>query len=219
MPLTQMQQKKLLRKNASLDGYKSEFLYKAMKELDNPELTERIKKEFNSKKRKEEILCGAWENLNSIEGKIAKEFFGIRNREDIDKRIKDMRNKKTTASAESKVFAYNGQVITASSKQEAIQKIINKQFKPGIEVGVSLKTLWEETKKHKTDFGYLLDTKEKGYYDLKFPADGQILCEDGEKCTIKSINNKGDITLLNNNGIDETEFTLSKKESDIALFR
>jgi hypothetical protein len=126
-------------------------------------------------------------------------------------------SKAVTGSAESKVFAYKGQIITANSKQEAIQQIVaGKKFKPGNEVGVSIKILLDTTKKHKTDFGYNIDTSEKGYYDLKY-KDGQVLCMDGEVCTIKSIDKDGNMTLINNNGVDETEFTLSKKEVDICV--
>lgn len=124
--------------------------------------------------------------------------------------------KSVTGSAE-KVFAYHGQVITASSKQEAIKKIVaTKKFKKGDKVGVSIKILYDSTKKHKTDFGYIIDTSEKGYYDLKDKF-GNIVCMDGEECTVKTISKLGDIIFTNNDGEKETSFTLSKKEVDTCV--
>lgn len=127
--------------------------------------------------------------------------------------------KEVTGSAEMKPYSYKGQVITASSKQEAIQKIIAKtgDFKVGEKVTVSLETLYKETKKHKTTFGYTIDTSEKGYYDLKDKF-GNTVCMDGETCEVKTISGLGDLILINRDGEKETTFTLSKKEAGICIF-
>lgn len=62
--------------------------------------------------------------------KEARQYFeGLKKLEDDEDLDFDNLNKsKTTASAE-KVFAYKGKIITASSKQEAIVRILNHEFK------------------------------------------------------------------------------------------
>lgn len=90
-------------------------------------------------------------------------------------------------------------------------------FKVGEKVTVSLETLYKETKKHKTSFGYNIDTSEKGYYDLKDKF-GNTVCMDGETCEVKTISGLGDLILINRDGEKETTFTLSKKEADICIF-
>lgn len=128
-------------------------------------------------------------------------------------------SKAVTGSVESKQFYYKGQTITASCKEEAIKQIIAKtgDFKVGEKVTVSLETLYKETKKHKTAFGYTIDTSEKGYYDLKDKF-GNTVCMDGETCEVKTISGLGDLILINRDGDEETTFTLSKKEADTCIF-
>lgn len=72
-------------------------------------------------------------------------------------------SKAVTGSAESKVFAYKGQVITASSKQEAIQKIVASGNFVGVQkfTKAELKKAWDE----------LVKNVENDPENKKFPPD------------------------------------------------
>ena len=65
--------------------------------------------------------------------------------------------------------------------------------------------------------GDIIDNTDPDYYDLKDPS-GNILCMDGESCTVSEVYDDGSVDLLNKEGESETYFTLTSEEAGTALF-
>lgn len=115
-----------------------------------------------------------------------------------------------------KKYLYRGQIITASTRKEAVEIIAKKwTLQKGDRVGVSVETLCKLDKSGRTDLGYFLNKSLKYLKD----KNGTVLCMDGETCVVKLVDDLGNVILVNDNGECNTSFALSKKESEVAIFK